>query len=70
MKKVRVECDAVLEVYIEDDVSNDEAERMAKEIADGQIRKLDECESGVHDPDLCLTSWAMVVLDCEEVDCE
>ena len=70
MKKVRVDVEAILEVYIEDNVSDDEAKRMANEIAIEQIKHLDESESGIRDPDLYLANYATLVIDCEEEDCE
>jgi len=66
MKKVRVEIGAVMEVYIEDNQTENDAVEIVKE----QVRRLDESESGIHDPDLYLTNYAMNVLDVEEVDCE
>ena len=66
MKKVRVEIGAVMEVYIEDNQTENDAVEIVKE----QVRQLDESESGIHDPDLYLTNYAMNVLDVEEVDCE
>ena len=66
MKKVRVEIGAVMEVYIEDNQPEDDAVEIVKE----QVRRLDETESGIHDPDLYLANYAMNVLDVEEVDCE
>lgn len=66
MKKVRVEIGAVMEVYIEDNQTENDAVEIVKE----QVRRLDEMESGIHDPDLYLTNYAMNVLDVEEVDCE
>ena len=70
MKKVRVEIGAVMEVYLEDSTPNDKVEQFAVEIVNGQVRRLDESESGIHDPDLYLTNYAMNVIDVEEVDCE
>lgn len=66
MKKVRVEIGAVMEVYIEDNQTENDAVEIVKE----QVRRLDEMESGIHDPDLYLTNYAMNVLDVEGVDCE
>lgn len=66
MKKIRVEIGAVMEVYIEDNQTENDAVEIVKE----QVRRLDESESGIHDPDLYLTNYAMNVLDVEEVDCE
>ena len=66
MKKVRVEIGAVMEVYIEDNQTENDAVEIVKE----QVRRLDESESGIHDPDLYLTNYAMNVLDVEEEDCE
>lgn len=66
MKKVRVEIGAVMEVYI----GCNQTENDAVEIVKEQVRRLDESESGIHDPDLYLTNYAMNVLDVEEVDCE
>ncbi len=66
MKKVCVEIGAVMEVYIEDNQTENDAVEIVKE----QVRRLDELESGIHDPDLYLTNYAMNVLDVEEVDCE
>lgn len=66
MKKIRVEIGAVMEVYIEDNQTENDAVEIVKE----QVRRLDECESGIHDPDLYLVNYAMNVLDVEEVDCE
>lgn len=66
MRKVRVEIGAVMEVYIEDNQTKNDAVEIVKE----QVRRLDEMESGIHDPDLYLTSYAMNVLDVEEVVCE
>ena len=70
MKKVRVEIGAVIEVYLDDNTPDEQVERYAIETVTGQVRRLDELESGIHDPDLCLTNYAMNVLDVEEVDCE
>lgn len=66
MKKVRVEIGAVMEVYVEDNQTENDAVEIVKE----HVRRLDEMESGIHDPDLYLTNYAMNVLDVEEVDCE
>lgn len=66
MKKIRVEIGAVMEVYIEDNQTENDAVEIVKE----QVRRLDESESGIHDPDLYLTNYAMNVLDVEEEDCE
>ena len=66
MKKVRVEIGAVMEVYIEDNQTENDAVEIVKE----QVRRLDESESGIHDPDLYLTNYATNVLDVEEEDCE
>lgn len=66
MKKIRVEIGAVMEVYIEDNQTENDAVEIVKE----QVRRLDETESGIHDPDLYLTNYAMNVLDIEEEDCE
>lgn len=66
MKKVLVEIGAVMEVYVEDNQTENDAVEIVKE----QVRRLDESESGIHDPDLYLTSYAMNVLDVEGVDCE
>lgn len=70
MKKVRVLVEAVIEVYIEDDVPDEKAEGMATDIAIEQVRRLDEAECGIHDPDIYLASYGVTVTDCEEVDCE
>ena len=70
MRKVRVEIGAVMEVYLDDNTPDEQAERHAIEIVNGQVRRLDEMESGIHDPDLYLANYAMNVLDVEEVDCE
>lgn len=70
MKKVRVEIGAVMEVYLDDSTPDEQVERHAIETVTGQVRRLDEMESGIHDPDLYLTNYAMNVLDVEEVDCE
>ena len=70
MKKVRVEIGAVMEVYLDDNTPDEQVERHAIETVTGQVRRLDESESGIHDPDLYLTNYAMYVLDVEEVDCE
>ena len=66
MKKVRVEIGAVMEVYIEDNQTENDAVEIVKE----QVRRLDESESGIHDPDMYLTNYATNVLDVEEEDCE
>ncbi len=66
MKKVRVEIGAVMEVYVEDNQTENDAVEIVKE----QVRRLDESESGIHDPDLYLTNYAMNVLDVDEEDCE
>lgn len=65
MKKVRVEIGVVMEIYIEDNQTENDAVEIVKE----QVRRLDESESGIHDPDLYLTNYAMNVLDVEDVDC-
>ena len=70
MKKVRVEIGAVMEVYLDDSTPDEQVERYAIEIVTGQVRRLDEMESGIHDPDLYLANYAMNVLDVEEEDCE
>jgi len=70
MKKVRVEIGAILEVYVDADVTDEEAERIATEIALEQTKRLDECESGIRDENLWLASYVAEVRDCEEVDCE
>ena len=70
MKKVRVEIGVVMEVYLDDNTPDEQVERHAIETVTGQVRRLDEMESGIHDPDLYLTNYAMNVLDVEEVDCE
>ncbi len=70
MKKVRVEIGAILEVYLDDNTPDEQAERYAIKIVNGQVRRLDEMESGIHDPDLYLANYAMNVLDVEEDDCE
>lgn len=70
MKKVRVEIGAVMDVYLDDNTPDEQAERYAIEIVNGQVRRLDEMESGIHDPDLYLANYAMNVLDVEEVDYE
>lgn len=70
MKKVSVEIGAVMEVYLDDNTPEEQVERHAIEIVTGQVRRLDEMESGIHDPDLYLANYAMNVLDVEEEDCE
>lgn len=70
MKKVRVEIGAVMDVYLDDNTPDEQVERHAIEIVNGQVRRLDEMENGIHDPDLYLTNYAMNVLDVEEEDCE
>lgn len=70
MKKARVQIEAILEVYLDDSTPDDQVERHAVEIATGQIRKLDEMESGIRDPDLYLAAWGTTVTDVEKEDCE
>ena len=65
MKMARVEIGAILEVYLNDD----QPEKDAVAIATEQVRRLDESESGIHDPDLYLANYAVQMIDCEEVDC-
>lgn len=70
MRKVRIEIGAVVEVYIDADVTDEKAEEMATEIVLEQVKRLDETESGVHDPDLWLASYGSTVIECEEVNCK
>jgi len=70
MKKVYVEFDACLEVYIDDDVPEEKAKSTATNIALEQIMRLDETEYGAQDPNLYLTWLNVSATGCEEVDCE
>ena len=70
MKKVRVLVEAILEVYVEDDVTEEKAESIASDIALEQVRRLDKTECGNQDPYVYLASYGTTITDCEEVDCE
>ena len=70
MKEVRVQINATMIVYVEEDVPEDQVGQTAIDITTEQVKRLDESESGIHDPDLYLSAYDIWVTDIEEVDVE
>lgn len=67
MKQVRVQVEAVFEVYIENDVEDEVLETMATHNVLEEIHKWEEKGDGFLTPDLYLATYGATVTDIEDV---